>query len=262
MLTEFDADLDGAAILARLATVLDPELDQSILELGFVQELCVRDRHAQVVLQLPTSWCAMNFAFIMAEDVRKVLLATAGVEQVSVRLGDHCAADEIEAAVNQGQPFSDAFSGEGAAGLADLRATFLRKGFLVRQERLLQQLRDSAWPPEEIARLCVHDGPHVATAEVIDRYFERRLELGLDCSASAPLIVDQDGAAVAADSLELYYQQIRTVRVALEGECTGITARIFSSSTVTPTSGTHGLRTGEPATAKAGSSASLPTTAP
>jgi metal-sulfur cluster biosynthetic enzyme len=231
MLTEIDADHDGAAIVARLATVLDPELDQSIVELGFVQELRVHAKHAQVTLQLPTSWCAMNFAFLMAEDMRKVLLAADGIEHVTVRLGDHCAADEIEAAVNRGEPFSDAFSGEGASSLADLRATFLRKGFLVRQQRLLQQLRDTR-SPEAIGRLCVQDGLHVATADVVNRYLERRIEVGLDCSPSAPLIVDQNGAVIAADRLEAYYQQIRTVRVALEANgafCRAVLARRTAS---------------------------------
>ena len=51
---------------------------------------------------------------------------------------------------------------------------------------------------------------------VVKRYLERRVELGLDCSPAAPLIVDESGAAIAADKLEVYYQQIRTVRVALE----------------------------------------------
>ncbi len=171
MLIEFDAGQDGATILARLATVLDPELDQSIVELGFVQEVRVHNKHAKVALQLPTSWCAMNFAFLMAADVRKVLLATDGIEQVSVCLGDHCAAEEIEGAVNQGKSFSDAFSGEAAGSLADLRATFLRKGFLVRQERLLQQLLDTGWPPEGIVRLCVHEGMRIATVEVVKRYW-------------------------------------------------------------------------------------------
>jgi metal-sulfur cluster biosynthetic enzyme len=216
MRTEFDADLDAVSIIKRLAAVLDPELDQSIVELGFVQELRVRDKHAQVALQLPTSWCAMNFAFIMAEDVRRVLLATDGIDQVSVLLGDHCAAAEIEASVNGGKQFPHAFTREGAGDLSDLRATFLRKGFLARQERLLKQLRESARPAEEIAGFRVQDGPRVAAPEAVERYLERRAELGLDCSPSAPLIVDQNGLAIAADMLEGHYQRIRTVRVALE----------------------------------------------
>ena len=112
MLVEFDTDQNNAVILARLATVLDPELDASIVELGFVHALRVHDRQAHVTLELPTSWCAMNFAFLMAEDVRKALLALDGIEAVTVRLGDHCVAAEIEAAVNDGKSFSAAFPSE------------------------------------------------------------------------------------------------------------------------------------------------------
>src|SRR5262245_50214615 len=139
---EFPAGYDGSAIPDRLAQVLDPELDESILDLGFVRSLEVHSGHASVALRLPTSWCAVNFAYLMAEDVRRALLAVEGIRRVTVRLGDHCAAEEIEAAVNDGRPFAEAFPGEGAGSLEALRLTFLRKGFFSRQERLLRELRD------------------------------------------------------------------------------------------------------------------------
>jgi metal-sulfur cluster biosynthetic enzyme len=138
---EFPAGYDGTALLKRLEQVLDPELDESILDLGFVRSLQLCSGHASVALRLPTSWCAVNFAYLMAEDVRRALLRVEGVHQVTVSLGDHCAAEEIEAAVNEGLPFAEAFPGEGAGSLAALRLTFLRKGFLGRQERLLRDLR-------------------------------------------------------------------------------------------------------------------------
>src|SRR5499427_5199530 len=94
---DFPAGYDGTAILERLAQVLDPELDESILELGFVRSLALHSGHACVALRLPTSWCAVNFAYLMAEDVRRALLSVAGIDRVTVRLGDHCAAEEIEA---------------------------------------------------------------------------------------------------------------------------------------------------------------------
>jgi metal-sulfur cluster biosynthetic enzyme len=150
---EFPAGYDGAAVLERLARVLDPELDEPILDLGFVRSLELRSGHARVALRLPTSWCAVNFAYLMAEDVRHALLGVEGIRQVTVRLGDHCAAEEIEAAVNDGQPFAEAFPGEGAGSLAALRLTFLRKGFLSRQERLLRGLRDAGCAPAAICAL-------------------------------------------------------------------------------------------------------------
>jgi metal-sulfur cluster biosynthetic enzyme len=140
---EFPAGYDGSVILERLAQVLDPELDEPILDLGFVRSLELRWGDAKVALRLPTSWCAVNFAYLMAEDVRRTPLAVEGIRRVTVRLGDHCAAEEIEAAVNDGRPFAKAFPGEGAGSLEALRLTFLRKGYFSRQERLLRQLRDA-----------------------------------------------------------------------------------------------------------------------
>src|SRR5437868_13202568 len=75
---EFPTGYDGTAILKRLEQVLDPELDESILDLGFVRSLQLRSGHASVALRLPTSWCAVNFAYLMAEDVRRALLAVEG----------------------------------------------------------------------------------------------------------------------------------------------------------------------------------------
>src|SRR5215467_12126021 len=117
---EFPSGYNGAAVLDRLAQVLDPELDEPILDLGFVRSLELRSGHAKIALRLPTSWCAVNFAYLMAEDVRRALLRVKGIRQVTVRLGDHCAAEEIEAAVNDGRAFAEAFPSEGAESLAAL----------------------------------------------------------------------------------------------------------------------------------------------
>ena len=80
---EFPAGYDGAAIRERLAQVLDPELDEPILDLGFVRGLRLRSGHAEIALRLPTSWCAVNFAFLMAEDAGDL----AGRDQGRCRYG-------------------------------------------------------------------------------------------------------------------------------------------------------------------------------
>jgi metal-sulfur cluster biosynthetic enzyme len=230
--TDFPADCDGAALLKRLEGVLDPELDEPILALGFVRSLALRDGHAVVALQLPTSWCAVNFAYMMAEDVRNALLAAEDVRRVTVRLGDHCAAAEIESAVNSGGSFAAAFPGEGGESLTALRRTFLRKGFLVRQERLLRALREAGRSFAEIGALRLGEAsvmgevfvirqsgaPPIASgsAETLERYLERRAEIGLDCGPAALLIVGLDGESLPAERLEAHYRTIRTVRVALE----------------------------------------------
>jgi metal-sulfur cluster biosynthetic enzyme len=211
---EFADDCDGSAILERLRQVLDPELDEPILQLGFVRSLQVRDGDAVIALQLPTSWCAVNFAWLMAEDVRRALTAIDGIDKVTVCLGDHCAATQIEAAVNSGKTFAEAFPGEGFGSLATLRRVFLRKGFLVRQERLLRELRTAGLSPAAICNLRLAEVS--VESETVRRYLERRAELGLDCSPTAPLIVDLDGNRLSVERLETYCRDARTVRVAME----------------------------------------------
>ena len=44
---EFPTGYDGRAILKRLEKVLDPELDESILDLGFVRSLQLRSGQRQ-----------------------------------------------------------------------------------------------------------------------------------------------------------------------------------------------------------------------
>jgi metal-sulfur cluster biosynthetic enzyme len=223
---------DGSAILQRLAQVLDPELDESILDLGFVRSVTLVSGHATVALQLPTSWCAVNFAFLMAEDVRRALMTAPGVQAATVSLGDHCAAAQIEAAVNDGRSFAEAFSGEGGGSMAALRLAFLRKGFLIRQERLLRELHGAGCSALAICALrlgevSMQDGAIVicppdaapiqgGSAAVLRRYLQRRAELGLDCYGTAPLIVDLDGRPFSVDRLHGHYEAARTARVALE----------------------------------------------
>ena len=229
---EFADGYDGTIILDQLGQVLDPELDEPILQLGFVRALQVRDGHAVIALQLPTSWCAINFAYLMAEDVRITLTAIDGIDKVTVRLGDHCAAAQIEAAVNREKTFAEAFPGEGFGSLAALRRVFLRKGFLSRQERLLRELRAAGLSPAAICALHLSDRlVESDPGESLQRYLERRAELGLDCSPTAPLIVDLDGNEVTVEHLDAYYRDARTVRVAMEANGSFCRALLAAQST-------------------------------
>ncbi len=229
---EFPQGYDGTVLLERLGEVLDPELDESILRLGFIRSLIVHDSYVTIAVELPTSWCAANFAYMVAEDIRRAALSVAGIEQVTVRLGDHFAAEAIEAAVNDGRPFTEAFPGEGCGSLVPLRMTFLRKGFTSRQARLLHDLRGAGFSSPAICALRIGDvsvqgdvyliqhahgeAVPVGSAETLRRYLARRAELGLDCTPTTPLITDLNGQPLALERLEAYYHAARTVRLSLE----------------------------------------------
>jgi metal-sulfur cluster biosynthetic enzyme len=76
-------------VLGALEGVRDPELDQNLVELGFVTDVAVDGAHVAVRLRLPTFYCAPNFAFLMVADARRVVEALPGVEVARIALEDH-----------------------------------------------------------------------------------------------------------------------------------------------------------------------------
>ena len=65
-----------AEVWFQLAPVTDPELDESVTELGFVTAVTLDEKGVvQVSFRLPTYWCAANFAFLMADDMARAVRA-------------------------------------------------------------------------------------------------------------------------------------------------------------------------------------------
>ena len=224
--------LDREAVLRQLDAVLDPELDESILALGFVKTVEGNGSHLTVELELPTYWCAANFSFLMANDAHRNLLQVQGVESVTVRLPDHFASKAIETGVNSGKSFAESFPGEAWDNLEQLRDLFLRKGYIARQEQLLRQLINAGLSYEEISslrsadvivdeescwvRLDDAETVHVGQSLEARRYFERREGLALDCSPTGALMRDLKDQPIPADRLETYFIRSRTARVSTE----------------------------------------------
>jgi len=219
------------AMLERLATVLDPELDESVLKLGFIQEITLENGQAVVDLQLPTGWCAANFAYMMAQDVRQALLGIEGVNQVALKLNDHFDAQRIETGIEQGHSFMQVYQNEATEGLEPLRQIFLRKAYTARQLRFLRTLLDVGLNGETIctltlADLRVQDGQAqvyvagawltLADAAPMQRYLDQRAKLDLDCAPAAPLLLDVKGAAVSPAEYPTYWRYARTIQIAME----------------------------------------------
>src|SRR5262249_26283347 len=114
IVTAESASLQGA-VLTALREVSDPELDESLVDLGFVDGVRSEGDSVEVALRLPTFWCAPNFAYLMAHDARQAALGVPGVREVRVVLKDHMYADEITSGVSCGESFGGVF-GEQADG--------------------------------------------------------------------------------------------------------------------------------------------------
>lgn len=211
-------------VLEALREVLDPELDQSIVELGFIERVQVAGDEVAIELRLPTYWCAPNFSWLMAEDARRAALKLPGVARVTVRLLDHHASEEISTGVSAGQSFQEAFPEDATPeGLEGLRRLFRRKAFFARQERLLSTL-----PRERLAGLRLGDLPNSPEARA---YLAVRAELGLDCSPEALVVTDAQGREV--EDAEAHLQRIRLMRVSMEANtvlCRGLLAARYDLS--------------------------------
>jgi hypothetical protein len=155
---------------------------------------------------------------------------------VRVVLLDHCAEEEINTGVNQGQAFQEAFPDEALDDLHELRRTFLEKSFLARQEQLIRRLRQAGLDDAQIVGLAVGDltpqgedvcvqcqvsggleGPTLVRLAAGDlaKYQRKRVGLGLPAGDGALLFTMLDGTPLAAATLAAYLRRSRTIRVSI-----------------------------------------------
>lgn len=232
--------IDERDIWARIGEVLDPELDRPLDALGFVDQVDIDGGEVMVRLRLPTYWCAANFTYMMAADLRDRISEAPGVERVRVRIEDHYAGEEISVGVNQGQAFSAVFPGDADGELDELRRTFAVKAFLVRQEQLMRALMRAGVSAERLTRLTpgelVVDGddllaraeepaaPHGGSelawlrlpghAHTYRLWRAKRAALGLrEVADHAPCFTTADGVAIAPESLPEHLRSARMIRL-------------------------------------------------
>ena len=219
-------DLETAAWQA-LSTVVDPELDEPITDLGFVASLRVGADELSVELRLPTYFCAPNFAYLMVADAHDALsgLETPGLR---VTLLDHFASEEINAGVAAGSGFGSSFQESGE--LDDLRRTFLHKAHLALQERLARAVLVEGREPEDLVHVTLREAP---PGPGLDRMRHRRQQLGLPHGPDAPLLIDDDGHPIEAAHVPIRLRYARATRVSMEGNagwCRGLLDTRYAAS--------------------------------
>jgi metal-sulfur cluster biosynthetic enzyme len=211
-----------SAVLDALAGVRDPELDQNLVELGFVTDVHVDGDVAAVRLRLPTYFCAPNFSYMMVADARQAVEAVDGVRTARVALEDHFTADEINDAVGRGATFAEAFPGQAVAELDELRALFRRKALTARQGRVYDGLVAAGRTVEDLVALRLQELPAGPDAE---RCRDLRRELDLDARPEGPAFVVGDGSPLTVEEAPRYMRFARLVGRSLEGNghlCRGL----------------------------------------
>ncbi|MBU2666888.1 iron-sulfur cluster assembly protein [Actinoplanes bogorensis] len=211
------ATTTGSRILAALAEVRDPELDEPITTLGFVASASVTPENvAEIHLRLPTYFCAPNFAYLMVADAYDQVSAL-GFE-THVILDDHFASDAINEGVAARAGFVRSFEGEAVDELDSLRADFLRKAVLAGTDAVCRPL--AGFP---LATMTLGDIPD---SPALGRLKRRRRDLGLPYADDSPLLIDPlSGDAIKNDDVPLHLRKARLTRTSLDantGICRGM----------------------------------------
>ncbi|MCF6506648.1 iron-sulfur cluster assembly protein [Blastococcus sp. MG754426] len=220
----------AADVRAALGAVVDPELDEPITDLGFVRSVSVTGGAVEVHLRLPTSFCAPNFAWLMASDARDAVAAVPGVASVLVELDDHHDSDLINRGLAAGAGYRGTFGHEAEESLDELRATFARKAHTAAMERAVTALLRTD-PAADVAALVLGDLP---TGErTTEALLQRRAALGLPVDDDAPVLVDAHGTRPAPEAAALFLRRARSVRISIDGNahfCRGLLTTRYPGS--------------------------------
>jgi metal-sulfur cluster biosynthetic enzyme len=208
-----------AEVWDRLRGVIDPELDESVVDLGFVTHVDVgAGEKVRVGFRLPTYWCAANFSYLMADDMRLAIEALPWVGEVEVTIGEHMYAEKINEGLKRGLSFAEAFGDEADDDLGALRRTFLVKAFQRRQSALLDHLLAAGFFAAQLVDMSLEE---LSAADLDDtgsalrrRYFERRGVVGEADARRA--FVDAEGDRLQAETLGAYMRAVRRVGVNAE----------------------------------------------
>jgi len=231
--------VDRAAVRERLDRVHDPELDRSIVDLEYVEEVAIDGGAVTVTFVLPTAWCSPAFAWMMATGIRDEVRSLPAVTSVTVRLVDHMHGEEITRGVNRELPFESVFE-DAEDGIEAVRRKLDEKARFARQYEAVRALRDAGLDPAQIASLRpadldldgdadaatvpVRDGALSVTVdrEPLTEYLEKARETGVVTGADDRLFADRDGDPLDPDP-DAFEAVIRDSRLAasnIEGQAT------------------------------------------
>jgi len=204
-------------VWSALDTVTDPELDQSVTSLEFVTSVQIQQEDSvRIEFRLPTFWCAPNFAFLMASDMRDAVTEISWVQNVHVELLDHFSAELINRGVALRQDFRDAFPGETDDDLTSVRQKFLGKAYQRRQEMLMRHLLGKGWEPVWFARVSLRElilmplEPEGVALRSLYVFSWRRIHAGYAEESLAFCTVE--GAALDPDEFRVYLRKVAGVR--------------------------------------------------
>lgn len=233
-------------VWARLDLVMDPELDEPVTDMGFIEAVSITDltnghnaSTVEVTFRLPTYWCSPNFAFLMAESIKREIEVLPWVGQAVVMLQDHMAAAEMNAAVNSGASFGSVFEDlHPGEDLSALREKFDVKAFQRRQEVVIKALVARGYTQAQLVDLRLADLEGVALPDPEDARQKGRYLTILKAKALANAPADlalptYQGVPLTVDGFSVYMGLLRSVRINMEFSgslCRGLKASRYKQA--------------------------------
>jgi metal-sulfur cluster biosynthetic enzyme len=204
-------------IWSALNTVTDPELDESVTSLKFITSVRIEPGdEARIEFRLPTYWCAPNFAFLMASDMRDAVTEIAWVRKVNVELLDHFSAELINRGVALRQDFRDAFPGETDDDLSAVRKKFLGKAYERRQELLIRHLLANGCEPVWFATSSLRELLHFPLAPegiaLRNLYVFSWRRIHADCVEESLAFPTVEGNPLDPSDFRTYLRKVANVR--------------------------------------------------
>ena len=222
----FEVDLSDPkvrAVWTQIEKVCDPELDEPVTDMHFIERVEIDgDHQVTVSFRLPTYWCSANFAFLMANDIRVHVEQLDWVSRARVQLEDHMFSDQVNTGVNTGLSFQKTFADLAPdQGLDEIREKFREKAFQRRQEVLLLALRKAGWSDSRITAMTLEQLEAIQFDEgeptkQRPRYLELVQELGYAPAPVHRVFTDYDGSPLQQANLEDYLKDLRSVRINME----------------------------------------------
>ncbi|MFD1642786.1 iron-sulfur cluster assembly protein [Halohasta litorea] len=231
------------SVRTALDSVLDPELDRSIVELEYIEEITIErapsgsETNVRMAFLLPTAWCSPAFAWMMATDAKSAIESISGVDSAEIVLRDHMHETEINTGVNEGRPFGEAFP-DADGGLEAVRATLDHKARLARQYDAVEALLDAGLSPAQIVALTPadldrdtdDDRIHIylgdrsfgvsVDADPIEEYLEMATAEGCLTGETDPLFRMPDGDPIDESMFELLRRRTRSAKVNVNSQGT------------------------------------------
>ena len=208
-----------AEVEAALDRVCDPELDEPVTELGFIEAVDIDDAgDVTVGFRLPTFWCSPNFAWLMASGIATEVGRLPWAGAVRPVLRDHMFGEQINEGVASGQSFTETFGDEAESDIEAVREKFRIKAFQRRQEAVLRGLLADGETAETIAAMTAGElegrtlGNLDAERQRL-RYLDIRPGFAKD---NAQAFTDENGAPVTADGFSARLELLRSVRLNME----------------------------------------------